>query len=264
MSQVADQTFDWVRDGLTRFAADASCEPWLSAALAAAREAVDSPKMAEQWRCEGTWFVGVDALDNDADGTVGDHPFNTQSIETAQGLFGRLPLHRAQLSVVRPGYPRPRDGESETAFRYRLIRDAAHVDGLLPVGPTRRRHLQEPHAWILGIALTDADPDASPLVVWPGSHVTMGKAFHVALSEAAVEDWADVDLTEIYQTARKRVFETHARVALPMKRGEAVLLHRHVLHGIAPWADGAKADSLGRSVAYFRPQFATNWQNWLD
>jgi len=44
--------------------------------------------------------------------------------------------------------------------------------------------------------------------------------------------------------------------------GEALLLHRMILHGMAPWADGAAAEPEGRIIAYFRPEFA-DVQDWL-
>ena len=50
--------------------------------------------------------------------------------EFATHLFGSLALHPAQLSVIYPGYPKPRVGESEAAGRYRAKRDAAHLDWL--------------------------------------------------------------------------------------------------------------------------------------
>ena len=78
------------------------------------------------------------------------------------------------------GYPKPRKGESESAFRYRLNRDAAHVDGLLPVGAHRQRMLKEPHAYVLGLPLNESAAGASPLVVWEGSHVIMAEVFLTA------------------------------------------------------------------------------------
>ena len=32
-----------------------------------------------------------------------------------------------------------------------------------------------------------------------------------------------------------------------------MILHRHLIHGVAPWAEGAVAEPPGRMVAYFRP-----------
>jgi hypothetical protein len=85
-------------------------------------------------------------------------------------VAGALPLHPAQVSVTYPGYPRQDPGESDAAHRFRRDRDAAHLDGLLPVGPEKRRFLRETHAFILGIAVTEASEGAAPLVVWEGSH----------------------------------------------------------------------------------------------
>ena len=91
-------------------------------------------------------------------------------------------LHKGQVSVVYPGYPRPKEGESEAAFDYRRDRDAAHLDGLLPVGTPRQRMIREPHAYILGLPVTKADPGAAPLVVWDGSHRMMREAMNGALA----------------------------------------------------------------------------------
>ena len=108
-------------------------------------------------------MVGVDALPNRPDGSVAGVALGGQAIAAAMALSGTVALHPAQLSVTRPGYPRPSERESEAAFGYRLRRDAAHVDWLMAEGPDKRRFLREPHAWILGIALTTADADAAPL-----------------------------------------------------------------------------------------------------
>jgi hypothetical protein len=78
------------------------------------------------------------------------------------------PLHPAQLSVIRPGYPQPSPEETPAAFAYRRDRDAAHLDGLLPIGPEKRRMVKEPHGWILGLPLNETT--ASPLTIWEGSH----------------------------------------------------------------------------------------------
>ena len=117
-----------------------------------------------------------------------------------------------------------------------------------------RRRLREPHAFILGIALNDADPGASPLVVWEGSHRIMGEAFRSVLGPGPATQYRRRDITDAYQAARRTVFEGCARVPLPLRRGEAVLLHRLALHGVAPWAEGAGAPLEGRIIAYFRPE----------
>lgn len=200
----------------------------------------------EPLRCGGTWAVGLDLLPNDPEGSVGGVALPWVDIGLAP-----VPLHKAQLSAVHPGYPRPSPDETPAAFRFRQTRDSAHLDGLLPVGPERQRMVKEPHAWILGLPLTLSE--ASPLVVWEGSHILMQAALLKALAPHPPELWGDIDLTEAYQAARAEVFRTCPRVELPGRPGEAVVLHRHLIHGVAPWTEGAKAPPEGRIVAYFRP-----------
>jgi hypothetical protein len=137
------------------------------------------------------------------------------------------------------------------AYRFRLNRDSAHLDGLLPVGPEKRRYVKEPHAWILGLPLNRADAGAAPLVVWEGSHLLMQAALSPLLAQA--DDPSEVDITDAYQAARAEVFRTCARVELPGAPGEAVILHRHLIHGVAPWGAEETAEEPGRMVAYFRP-----------
>lgn len=223
---------------------------WAQAALPLAHRQIAGS--AEPWRCGGTWFVGVDALPNGPEGAVGGTGFPWSALPLA-----RLPLHRAQLSVIRPGYPQPSADETAAAFAFRQNRDAAHLDGLLPVGPDRRRMIREPHAWILGLPLTTIR--AAPLVVWEGSHRIMAEALQRALRPHAPETWADIDITDAYQTARAQVFKTCARVELPVGVGEASLLHRLTIHGVAPWQGTERGD---RIIAYFRPML-TSVVEWL-
>ena len=245
---------DLAQDGWVTFPADPALADWVAAARHLARAAVAEPaQRACGLVCEGTWFVGVDALENDPDGSLDDVPLRGAVRDAADALFGRLPLHRAQVSVIWPGYPRPREGEGEAAFRYRQRRDGAHLDGLLPEGPARRRFFREPHAWIMGLPLTRCDAGASPLVVWRGSHRILQKALLKACEGHSPESWSDLDLTEAYTIARAQVFDTCERVELHAAPGEAYLLHRLALHGVAPWSDGAKAPADGRMIAYFRP-----------
>lgn len=252
--------------GWALFQPEPAVRDWAAAVrdVALAR-AADPGEQARWLGCEGTWFVGVDSLPNDAKAAVtGSGPLGGAALGTAQALYGALPLHRGQVSVVYPGYPRPRDGEAASAFRYRLRRDAAHVDGLLPMGADRRRHLRERHAFILGLPLTDADAGASPLVLWQGSHHLMRRAFARALDGIAPGDWAGVDLTGPYQAARREVFETCRRVVVHARPGGACLVHRLCLHGVAPWAKGARAAPEGRVIVYFRPEFADDTRDdWL-
>lgn len=246
--------------GWTRFGWDSRTARWAKAACAAGLQALEDPALSHWYQCENTWFVGVDALPNDGDGAIGHTPLDGAAIQALTSGFGAMPaLHKAQLSVMFPGYPKPRAGEGDAAFRYRLNRDSAHVDGLLAEGPDRRRHLREPHAWILGLPLTASHPDAAPLVVWEGSHVIMAKAFENAFADTAPEMWGDVDLTDIYQATRRQVFETCKRVTVHAKPGEAYLVHKLALHGVAPWT---APDAPGRMIAYFRPELA-KWADWL-
>lgn len=236
--------------GWVRFPSDPRLRDWARAASLRAEAALADPALAHWHQCEGTWFVGVDALDNDARGAVGGVPLAGAAIEALAPLPA---LHRAQLSAIFPGYPRPRRGEGDAAFRYRRDRDAAHVDGLLPEGAARRRHLREPHAWILGLPLTDTGPDAAPLVVWEGSHHLMRAAFARVFDGTDPEGWGEVDVTDAYQAARREVFATCRRVAVHARPGEAYVIHRLALHGVAPWA---AAQGPPRIIAYFRPELA--------
>lgn len=226
---------------------------WAAAARGSG-EAILAAAMGQQGalRHGGTWFVGVDALPNTPDGAIENVPLvgPWEDLLDWQG-----PWHRAQISAVLPGYPGRDPDESDAAHGYRLKRDAAHLDGLLPEGPKRRRHLREPHAFLLGLPLNPAAPGASPLVVWEGSHRIMGAALASRLEGLPAEHWADVDLTEAYGSARRQVFESCPRRELPLLPGQAIIVHRHALHGIAPWRAGSWVEGRARMAAYFRPVF---------
>ncbi|MBO9444615.1 hypothetical protein [Ruegeria sp. R14_0] len=256
---------DFWDKGWIRFPYDPVLAKWVDHALPQARASVTDPAFDQWLDCEGTWFIGVDALDNDSEGRVGlSDPLSGQAMTFVAQHYGQLPLHKGQVSVIYPGYPRPRRGESEAASRYRRNRDAAHVDGLRPMGPDRRRRVDEPHAWILGIPLTEASADAAPMVLWEGSHKILGPAFARAMQGQPRDTLHQIDITDIYQAARREVFDTCPRIELPAQPGEAYLLHRHCLHGVAPWTDGASAGPDGRMIAYFRPEFAGGVAEWIE
>ena len=231
-------------DGYTVFPYDDAVARWADAAAKVAKSVLAGDV---ERRHGGTWFVGVDALPNAPDGSVGGVPLGGTWMDhvTSPNAW-----HRAQLSVIFPGYPRQDPCESNAAQRYRRNRDAAHVDGLLPIGPKRRRYLREPHGFIAGLPLSDVG--ASPLVVWPGSHEIMQAAFADAFHGHRPSAWAEIDLTKIYQSARRHVFETCSRVLVEAGPGQVILLDRHLLHGVAPW--GAATEVSPRTIAYFRPQ----------
>lgn len=255
----------FLADGFLRFAADPAMLAWARHARPVAAAAARDPAHAAWLRCGGTWFVGVDALANDTTGMVdGGPPFAGAAVDFIRGDLKReLPLHRAQVSVCYPGYPRPSTEESEAAYRFRRNRDAAHVDGLHAEGAEKRRYLKEPHAYILGVTLTEQSADAAPLTVWKGSNHIMTAMFATAFAGHAPQDWKDIDVTDAYQEARRQAFAQCERIELPSAPGEAVLVHRHLLHGVAPWGETAQGLAEGRMIAYFRPEFTTPGE-WLE
>lgn len=246
---------DLFNDGWRLFPADDATRAWANAALPAAQAA-----MAEgEWLHGGTWFPGVDALPNEADGSICGVPLAGPGPEAARALLsGDVAWHRAQVSACRPGYPRQDVSESDAAHRYRRDRAAAHVDGLLPIGPERRRMVREPHAFVLGLPLAGSGP--SPLVIWEGSHHILREAFAKVLRNHPADAWRDVDLTETYAAARRHCFETCRRIDIASEPGTAYLVHRLTLHGVAPWS-GSQTDP--RIVAYLRPEGA-HITDWLD
>lgn len=259
-------TPEFLENGFAIYDHDPELLRWSKAALTLAEDAVQNHELRERWLvCEGTWLVGVDALPTGPAGEALDVPLQGRVIRDLDAYASCVPeMHKAQLSVVYPGYPKPREGESDAAFRYRQKRDAAHVDGLHAKGADRRRHLSEPHAYILGVPLTDCSQGASPTVVWTGSHKIMRDAFQEALGSASPEEWPDVDLTEVYQAARREVFESCERVELEAKPGQAIVIHRLALHGISPWRVGAVAPPEGRMIAFFRPELRGSFTGWLS
>lgn len=242
--------------GWCRFGYDAELKNWIEAALDAARATLADPDQAKWLRYRGTWFAGVNALPNDAEGAVaGGGPLKGAAVEFIASELGLKDFawDAAQVSICYPGYPQPMDGESPGRARYRRERDAAHVDGLLPEGETRRRHLREHHGFILGIPMVDFDAAASPFVVWEGSHEIMRAAFAARFEGLDPRAWGEQDITDTYHAARERAFAECRRVELHARPGEAFLAHRLVLHGMAPWREGAVAGPDGRMICYFRP-----------
>jgi len=165
--------------------------------------------------------------------------------------FPGIAFDHAQISICYPGYPKPWDGETDAAFRFRRDRDAAHVDGLIRSDPGRRRSLGETHAFILGLPLTEVPKDAAPFVVYEGSHRIMRRALAERLAGVPPHLWGREDITEAYVAARRLCFETCPRVAVHARPGQAYLAHRLALHGVAPWGPGG--GTAARMVAYFRP-----------
>ena len=232
--------------GCLRFDATEATRRWAAAARRAALRLAAVPDvLRSNLRHGGTWFVGLDTLPNDAAGAVDGAPFDGP---WSDHLPLRGDLHRAQLSIVYPGYPARDPGQSEANHRFRVERKAAHVDGLLPVGAERRRFPAEFHAYVLGVHL-NACAEA-PTVWWPGSHRIIGRALRQAIGPA---DPSSVDVTEAYHAARREVFETCRPCALTGPPGASFLLHRFALHGTEPWRGPRQPE--GRMTAFFRPEF---------
>ena len=257
---------DFFEKGWVRFPNDPRLLDWIAQSLPAARATVVDPAN-EQWhRCGGTWFAGVNVLPNDDAGAVtGGPPLTGTAVDFVHDVMGLsgFAWDKAQISICYPGYPKPMEGEPDAGYRFRLYRDAAHVDGLLPEGPQRRRFLREYHGFVLGFPMVDFSDDASPLVVWEGSHHVVREAFHDIYAGRLPEDWPNIDVTEAYHSLRRRIFETCRRVPVTAKPGEAYLVHRLALHGVAPWGDTASAGPDGRMIAYFRPDIGgpADWLN---
>jgi len=240
-------------------------EQWINTALPFARDAVQSTENSQWLRCGGTWFAGVNVLPNDEHGAVaGGQALAGDAVSFIRdelGLSG-VAWDRAQVSVCYPGYPKPMDEDSDANFAFRRDRDAAHVDGLRREGENRRRFLREFHGFILGIPLVSADADASPLVVWEGSHHVVRDTFRHLYAGIDPARWHEVDVTEAYHAMRRSIFDNCARVIVTASPGEAYLIHRLALHGVAPWRSTAAARADGRMIAYFRPETG-NVADWV-
>lgn len=255
--------------GWVRFDHDPRIDEWVAAARPLADAAAADPALRKDWlRCGGTWFVGVNVFPNGADGAVPDRgvpPLAGDAVEFTRQVLGfrDFAWDNAQISICYPGYPRQGAGESLAAFRYRRDRDAAHVDGLLPFGSDRRRKPAERHGFILGLPLGPITPGSSPVVVWEGSHKIMRRALGEALAGIDPNQWREADVTEAYHAARRECFEACERVDVEAAAGEAYLVHRLALHGVAPWTG---PDGPPRTIAYFRPDpspdASPEW--WLD
>lgn len=257
---------DFFQDGWTFFDHDPRLMAWVRSALPVCREMVASEQHAKWLRHNDTWFVGVNALNNDGNGRLVGGPALdgtfTTFLDQQLGLR-KLEWDRAQISVLYPGYPGFSGDESEAAHHYRLNRDAAHIDGLLRVGKQRRRFLLEHHAFILGIPVVPFPENAAPFVVWRGSHNEARKVFEKELGHHPAALWHEIDLTDIYHALRRRIFERCERVELHVEPGQCFLAHRLSLHGMAPWSDAAAATEDGRMMCYFRPALH-NVQDWLS
>jgi hypothetical protein len=267
--------------GWCQFESDPELLKWIESALPVARSAVAEPDNAKWLRCGETWFAGVNILPNASDGSLDrGSPLSGYAVDFITKVFGfaarKLPAGRqstsgltefswdkAQVSICYPGYPQPMATETDAAFKFRRDRDGAHVDGLLPEGPNRRRFLREWHGFILAIPLLDYDSDASPFVIWEGSHEVVREAFESLFKNRSPDEWTSIDVTDAYHAVRRKIFETCRRVEIVAKPGEAYLVHRLALHGVAPWKAAQDSDYKERMICYFRPETGAIEQ-WLN
>jgi hypothetical protein len=240
--------------GWSVFPADEAIARWIARARPLAASILRDPVHAHWYRYGGMWFAGVNVMPNDARGSLPDGPplggVTINAIRSMAPAF--TAWDRGQLSVCFPGYPQPMDGESEAAFRFRVQRDAAHLDGLHHEGPAKRRFVRELHAFILGIPLDTMEEGMSPFVVWEGSHAIMQRALGAALDGVLPDQWGEVDVTAAYQAARRDAFEQCRRVEVVTSPGEIYAVHRLALHGMAPWSAPPNAPAR-RAIVYFRP-----------
>ncbi|MFT5220233.1 MAG: hypothetical protein ACI9LO_001659 [Planctomycetota bacterium] len=263
MRNLSRQFFE---QGWCRFEHDPGLGRWVESALEPAGTSLINPAFSHWHRCANTWFAGVNVLANRGDGSLTDGvPLQGQAIDFVDQVLNLqgFDWDAGQVSVCFPGYPRPMDGETVAAANYRRKFDAAHLDGLLPEGDERRRHLREHHGFILGIPLVDFSAEAAPFVVWERSHELVRCAFGERLSGIDAELWGEEDLTDFYHTLRRQIFESCKRVEIHARPGEAFIAHRLLLHGIAPWGKAALAGPYGRMICYFRPEIPGP-ESWLN
>lgn len=255
----------YLKKGWCHFPYDESLAAWVDASLPSALSTINAPENEKWIRCGSTWFAGVNALPNDEHGAIdGGPPLQSASINFINTVhdFDQIRWDRAQVSVCSPGFPKRGPDETEGALRYRRNFDSAHIDGLLPIGAERRRHMKEHHAFVLGVPMVEYSAAAAPFVVWEESHHLVRKFFIDRFSDLPRDQWADIDVTDDYQALRRTIFETCKRVEVAANPGESYLVHRFALHGMAPWAEDATAQHDMRIICYFRPDLLEP-ENWL-
>ncbi|MEM7194081.1 MAG: hypothetical protein AAF402_03965 [Pseudomonadota bacterium] len=256
---------EYLNKGWTQFGTDTRLLNWVHQICPFANRVLHAPENKEWFRYGNTWFAGVNVLPNRTDGSVeSTDALQCDATEFIQqiGLQSTIELDNGQLSVCYPGYPKPSPTESEAANRYRRNRDAAHLDGLLPVGDKRRRYLKEMHAYILGIPMNLFPEHAAPFVLWEGSHHLIRDSLRQLFGDTDPENWGSQDITDFYQSLRRRIFDNCSRVEVHAKPGEAFVVHRMMLHGVAPWENIESESGAMRMICYFRPA-VTNPRNWL-
>ena len=212
-----------------------------------------------EFRCDGAWFPGDQyrwpTAQTAARRSLGVPPLGGAPLRfLAEALgFAGLAFDRAQLSVCFPGYPR----QGARGDRGRLRLSLASATPPMSTGCGARCRARADGGSRRPTASSSACRWWRP--IRPRARSRSGRArtrscaapSREAFAGAPPERWREIDVTEAYQEARQRCFETCARVPLPARRGESTIVHRLALHGVAPWT--APANAPPRAIAYFRP-----------
>lgn len=224
------------------------------------------------WRCDGTWFVGVDTIPNDHHGIVRQSlPLDGSIIDfIKQHLWQRPQWHRGQLSVCFPEYPKKGDEDTLKSWQFRIKHHAAHCDGIHGIGKftndqKKSRFLKEHHRFILAIPLDNITQHNAPMMLWQESHRLIQKMLCDVFANMLTCEWQNYDITKIYQHCRRHILETITPIAMTANYGDAYLLHRHLLHGIKSW-DRANHEAKIRRIIYFRPSYhhdSKSMHDWL-
>ena len=229
------------------------------------------------FRSGNTWFIGTNFLDNGSDGNINGVSMSSGLWSQISGKFGQGVEYwdPGQVSIFWQGYPKNDSRETEKAFKYRLNKYASHVDGLLPIGPKKRRFAKEYHAFILGLPVINSMAGSAPLVVWEGSHIIFRDLFRRLYNRVSETELRNLDITEMYQKCRTKVFSTCPIRKIFSDHNQPYVLDRHLLHGVVQWKtnkmhsskkcpnDGIQFDPLsGRIVIYFRPSYKSP-MDWL-
>ena len=90
----------------------------------------------------------------------------------------------------------------------------------------------------------------------------MQTLFAAKLGQLPPQDWPGLALTAGCHQARQTALRDCRRVAVHCRPGESVVVHRHALHGVAPWGQQAAAGPDGRMICCFRPELQHK-QAWL-
>jgi len=262
MSDTGCAEQEYLDKGWRVFDYDKELHDWVRSSVDHAQATVEAADNKQWLRCGGTWFVGVNVLDNDPDGAVSvGVPLRGQALNFVKKVSRKaIALDKGQLSVCYPGYPQPSLAETQAAYSYRLTRDAAHLDGVLKDGD--ERYLREYHDYILAIPMNEVDSKAAPFVVWSKSHSLVKHGLQAAIKNYPVEQWSDLPITRAYQSLRRDIFERCERVEIHLEVGQALVAHRLLLHGTAPWQDTTVATEEGRMICFFRPA-SLSIEEWL-